>query len=61
MATAMLAVVVALSLLHVYFAARQSEQQISSRLQDVTRTLESARYPLTDNVLTQMQGLSGPE
>jgi signal transduction histidine kinase len=61
MATAMLAVVVALSLLHAYFAARQSEQQISSRLQDVTRTLESARYPLTDNVLTQMQGLSGAD
>jgi len=61
MATAMLGVVVALSALHAYFAARQSVQQISSRLQDVTRTLTTASYPLTDRVLEQMQGLSGAD
>lgn len=63
MTTVMLGVVVALSALHAYLAAQQTTRQISSRIQDVTRTLSLSKsnYPLSVAVLEQMQGLSGAD
>jgi signal transduction histidine kinase len=61
MTTVMLGVVVALSALHAYLAAQQTTRQISSRIQDVTRTLSKSHFPLTDAVLAQMQGLVGAD
>jgi signal transduction histidine kinase len=61
MTAVMLGVVVALSALHVYWAARQATTQIVGRIQDVTRTLAKPNFPLTNGVLSQMQGLTGAD
>ncbi|HTU26583.1 MAG TPA: HAMP domain-containing sensor histidine kinase [Pirellulales bacterium] len=60
-AAVMVALVVAVSLLTAYLAARQSFRQTVGRLRDVAHTLADARFPLTDAVLRQAHGLSGAE
>ncbi len=55
----MLAVLVGVSLLNAYLAARKSSQQTVRQLREVARTLAEATFPLTDTVLAQTHGLSG--
>ena len=57
----MLATVVALSSVDAWLAGRRAQQQIEIQLQDIGRTLADPSFPLTDNVLRQMRGLSGAE
>lgn len=61
MTTVMLGVVVASSAVHAYLAAQRTTQQITGRIQDVTRTLSKPNFPLTGAVLAQMQGLTGAD
>jgi signal transduction histidine kinase len=61
MAGVMLAVAVAVSLVDAWLAGRRAHQQIETQLQEIGRTLAAASFPLTDNVLQQMRGLSGAE
>ncbi len=60
-AAVMVVLLVAVSLLNAYLAARQSFRQTVHRLRDVAHTLADARFPLTDAVLRQAHGLSGAE
>ena len=60
-AAVMAALLVAVSLLNAYLAARQSFRQTVQRLRDVAHTLADARFPLTDAVLRQAHGLSEAE
>ncbi len=57
----MLAVVVGVSLLDAYLAARRTQRQIEQQLQGVAQTLLEANFPLTEAVLKQTRGLSGAE
>jgi len=61
MTTVMLAVIVALSAAHAYWAAEQATREITDRIQEVTRTLSEPSFPLTGAVLEQMQGLAGAD
>ena len=56
----MLAVVLGVSLLDAVLAARRTQRQIERQLHDVAQTLLDANFPLTDAVLKQTGGLSGP-
>jgi signal transduction histidine kinase len=58
---AMLAVVVGVSLIDAYLAARRTGQRIERQLSEVAQTLQDATFPLTDAVLRQTRGLSGAE
>ena len=60
-AGAMLAVVVGVSLLEAFLAARRAQGQIERQLRNVAETLSDASFPLTDAVLKQTRGLSGAE
>ncbi len=60
-AAAMLAVVLGVSLLDAYLAARRTQDRIERQLHEVARTLLEANFPLTDAVLQQTRGLSGAE
>jgi signal transduction histidine kinase len=57
----MLAVVAVVSSLDAALSARRSQQQIESQLDEVTRTLAEANFPLTDAVLKQTRGLAGAD
>lgn len=57
----MLAVVLGVSLLDAYLAARRTQRQIEHQLHEVAQTLLDANFPLTDAVLKQTSGLSGAE
>lgn len=61
MACVMLAVVAAVSSVDAWLAGRRAHEQIETQLQEIGRTLAGASFPLTDNVLRQMRGLSGAE
>lgn len=61
MAGVMLAVAIAVSIVDAWLAGRRAHQQIETQLQEIGRTLAAASFPLTDNVLQQMRGLSGAE
>jgi signal transduction histidine kinase len=61
MAGLMLVTLLGVSALNVYLAVQRTRSQIESQLREVTRTIAQASYPLTDNVLRQMRGLSGAE
>jgi len=61
MAGVMLAVAVAVSSVGAWLAGRRAQQQIETQLREIGRTLAAASFPLTDNVLRQMRGLSGAE
>jgi signal transduction histidine kinase len=61
MACVMLAVVVIVSCSDAWLAGRRAQGQIETQLQEIGRTLAGASFPLTDNVLRQMRGLSGAE
>jgi signal transduction histidine kinase len=56
-----LAAVLSVSLLNAYWAAARSQRQIEEQLRGVARTLLTSTFPLTQNVLEQMHGLSGAE
>jgi len=60
-AGAMLAVVLGVSLLDAYLAARRTQHQIEHQLEQVAQTLRESNFPLTDAVLRQTSGLSGAE
>lgn len=56
--------VVAVALLSVsaaFFVVRRMEEETAGRLNHVIGTLQSSRFPVTDNVLQQMRGLSGAD
>ncbi|HEV3136636.1 MAG TPA: HAMP domain-containing sensor histidine kinase [Pirellulales bacterium] len=57
----MLAVVVGVTLLDAYLAARRTQRQIEDQLHGIAQTLLDANFPLTDAVLKQTRGLSGAE
>ncbi len=57
----MLAVVLGVSLLDAYLAARRTQDRIERQLHDVAHTLLEANFPLTEAVLQQTRGLSGAE
>ena len=57
----MLAAVLSVSLLNAYWAAARTQLQIEEQLRSVARTLLASTFPLTQNVLGQMHGLSGAE
>lgn len=57
----MLGVVLGVSLLDAWLAARRTQRQIEHQLSEVARTLQEANFPLTDAVLKQTRGLSGAE
>ena len=61
MAGLILVTLLGVSALNVYLAVERTQSQIEGQLRDVARTIHEARYPLTDNVLRQMKGLSGAE
>lgn len=61
MASVMLATVVTVGSVDAWLAGRRAQQQIETQLQDIGRTLAGSPFPLTDNVLRQMRGLSGAE
>ncbi|MFO0977787.1 MAG: HAMP domain-containing sensor histidine kinase [Planctomycetaceae bacterium] len=53
--------VVLLSISNAWISANRAEKQLSDDLNQVIRTLESARFPITDQILIQLRGLSGAE
>jgi signal transduction histidine kinase len=55
----MLAVVVGVSLLDAYLAARRTQHRIEDQLRSAVNILIEANFPLTDAVLRQTSGLSG--
>ncbi len=61
MACVMLATVVAVGSVDAWLAGGRAQQQIETQLREIGRTLAGASFPLTDNVLQQMRGLSGAE
>lgn len=61
MACVMLAVVAIVSGVDAWLAGRRAHEQIETQLHEIGRTLTGASFPLTDNVLRQMRGLSGAE
>lgn len=61
MAGVMLATVVAVGSVDAWLAGVRTQQQIETQLREIGRTLAGASFPLTDNVLQQMRGLSGAE
>ncbi len=60
-AGALLAVVLAISVLEAYLAAQRTQAQIEQQIRKVAQTLLEANFPLTDSVLRQTRGLSGAE
>ena len=57
----MAATLMIVSSVDAFLAARGARREIESKLADVSDTLASANYPLTDAVLRQMRGFSGAE
>jgi signal transduction histidine kinase len=51
----------ALTLAATLFSVRRVERETDRRLQSVVSTLQETSFPLTENVLQQMRGLSGAE
>lgn len=56
-----LVVIVVITAVDAYLAARNSERQTEAQLREITRTLLTSSFPLTDAVLRQTRGLSGTE
>jgi signal transduction histidine kinase len=56
-----LAVVVGVSTVDAFLAARRTQKRIEEQLGEVAQTLLDANFPLTDAVLRQTRGLSGAE
>lgn len=57
----MLVALAAVSFLNAWLAAQRAQEQIETQLRSVVRTLLGSSFPLTDEVLRQMRGLSGAE
>lgn len=60
-AALLLVTLLGVSITSVALAVRRTEGRIESQLRDVARTLSESSFPLTNNVLRQMRGLSGAE
>ncbi len=61
MAGVMLAVAIAVGTANAWLAGWRAHRQVEARLRELGHTLAEASFPLTDNVLRQMRGLSGAE
>lgn len=59
MAAAMLGTITCLSGLQAFLAGRQTIELIEKQISGITQTVVESRFPLTQPVLQQMQGLSG--
>lgn len=57
----MVAAVLGSFVVSVRLTQRSARSRIQERIDDVTRILEQARFPLTDRVLQQMAGLTGAD
>lgn len=57
----MAAALLAVSLLNAYLAAQATERRIEQQLRTIAHTLRDSTFPLTENVLAQMHGLSGAD
>ncbi len=53
--------IVLLSISNAWISASRAEQQLTDDLNEVMATLSSARFPITDQILLQLRGLSGAE
>lgn len=53
--------IVLLSISNAWISAQRAEKQLTDDLNQVMKTLESARFPITDQILIQLRGLSGAE
>lgn len=53
--------VITSSLVTAWLATRRAERQIDQQLDQIGETLQTSAFPLTDNVLRKMRGLSGAE
>ncbi|MEX2188916.1 MAG: ATP-binding protein [Pirellulales bacterium] len=60
-AAVMLVAIVGVAALSAVLAARRTEAQLASQLDGLASTLREATFPLSENVLRQMRGLSGAE
>ena len=61
LAGSMLVTLAAASMLTAYLQARQQEAEIAAQLEALSETLRRSNFPLTNQVLEQMRGLSGAE
>ena len=57
----MLVTLVGVSALNAYFSYQQAKDQIVGQLRDAVGVLADASFPLHDDVLEKMRGLSGAE
>ncbi len=55
------AAMIVVSGLNAYLLGQRAEARIRAELMEVAQTLSASRFPLTDNVLSTMRGLSGAE
>jgi signal transduction histidine kinase len=53
--------IVLLSISSAWISASRAEQQLTDDLNQVMETLSSARFPITDQILLQLRGLSGAD
>jgi len=60
-ATLQILAVAALTLMATLFSVQRVERETNRRLESVVTTLRDSSFPLTENVLRQMRGLSGAE
>ena len=60
-AAVMVLAIAGASIASAVLAARRSEAQLAAQLNGLSATLREATFPLSDNVLRQMRGLSGAE
>ncbi len=56
-----IATILAVALSSGWFAIRQVDDEVATRLENVMETLEKASYPLTSNILEQLNNLTGAE
>jgi signal transduction histidine kinase len=60
-AVAMLVAIAGVSVFSAVMAARRTEAELAAELNGIAATLREATFPLSENVLRQMRGLSGAE
>jgi signal transduction histidine kinase len=61
MAGLMLGALLAVSLFNAFWSAKRAQARIEHELRDVAETLGDSSFPLTDDVLKKMRGLSGAD
>jgi signal transduction histidine kinase len=60
-AVAMLLAIAGVSVFSAVMAARRTEAELAAELNGIAATLREATFPLSENILRQMRGLSGAE